>query len=630
MSGICGVVALNGKPVAEADLARMLKPLERRGPDRTHAWIDVSRALGHTLLATTPEALGEKLPFTHRPSGHTITADVRLDNRADLLAALGIASPAPKIGDGELILRSYLEWGAACVDRLLGDFAFAIWDAREEILFCARDLTGMRQLNYHHASGKLFAFATEPQAILRHGEVPCRINEGRIGDFLEDLEAYDLTSTFYMGIHRLPPGHAMVLRQGELRVWRYGGLSPQPILKLPNDEAYAEAFRDVFTEAVKARMRSPAPVGSMLSGGMDSGSVSAVAAQLLRQSSSPALETFSAVGTDPDCPETRAIEAAFAIEHITPSCISLGEIDAYRADLEKLISESAEPFDAHMTLPMAIYLAAQRAGHKVVLDGVGGDTTLGTQNMITWNLRKGRIGQAWREARGEEHFWEYPEPAVRNFVRSAGQVLVPQTLRKLRRAYSRKRAQDEPEHISLLSSDFASRIDLQNRIRTNAVHVAHPMGDSSADRQRRILHPYVAVARERYDRVASALAIEPRDPFLDQRVLEFCLSLPADQLQRNGWPKFILRRAMKDLLPDAVRWRAGKEHLGWDFTRAISCNHSQGPEITLVNRVSHFVSQAALEDVKSFCSDESIFAEYLSIHYLYNWISSRGESKPRH
>ena len=623
MSGICGVVALDGTSVRQTDLERMLAKLERRGPDGTHCWIDGERALGHTSLATTPEALNEQLPFTHRSSGCTITADVRLDNRADLLAALGIASPSPRIGDGELILRSYLKWGNACLDHLLGDFAFAIWDARERTLLCARDLTGMRQLNYYHGAGKLFAFATEPQAVLQHTKVPHQINEGRIGDFLEGLEAYDLTSTFYTGIHRLAPGHAMLLRDGKLRLWRYAQLSPQPILKLSGDEAYVEAFREVFTEAVQSRLRSPHPVGSMLSGGMDSGSVSAVAAQLLLQSGGEPLDTFSAVGTDPDCPETRAIEAALSINHIRPNRVSLGDIDAYRADLEKVARESAEPFDTHMTLLMAVYLAAQRLGHKVVLDGVGGDTTLGTQNMITWNLHRGRIIQAWREARGEERFWEHPQPALQSFIRSSGQVLIPQRLRSIRQAYLRNRAKRFSKHTSLLSANFAKRIDIESRIRASNAHVAYPTGDGPTDRQKRVLHPYVIVARERYDRVASSLAIEPRDPFLDRRVLEFCLSLPADQLQRNGWPKFILRQSTKGMLLDEVRWRAGKEHLGWDFTKAIWREYSPEFEDTLVSLVSSYVSEDALGDVKSFPSDETAFATGEAIRYLSDWISTK-------
>lgn len=619
MSGICGIVALNGKPVDPPEIGAILEVLERRGPDGTRSWINGSLAFGHTLLATTPEARSERLPFTHQPSGCMITADVRLDNRDELISALDCSDAPIPIGDGELILRAYLKWDVGCLDRLLGDFAFAIRDPREDVLFCARDLIGMRQLNFHHEPGKLFAFATEPQAILQHPDVPHRLDEGRIGDFLEHLEAYDLTSTFFAGIHRLPPAHALTLRKGNMRVWRYGALAEQPPLRLRDERAYAEAFHDIFRTAVRERLRSPEPIASMLSGGMDSGAVSAVAANLLKAAGSNALATFSAIGTDRHCPETRAIEAAMAIEHIDPTRVSFGDIEAYRADLLTLIRSSAEPFDAHMTLPIAVYLAAHRAGHKVLLDGVGGDTTLSTPNMVTWHLRRGHVLQAWREARGEEQFWEVPQPALRSLLRSAGQVAVPRALRKLRHKWVNARIKRSQGRTSLLTPEFAHRIDMLGRIRTNAADVAHPLGDSHSDRERRMLHPFVTVARERYDRVASKLAIEPRDPFLDRRVIEFCLALPSDQIQRNGWPKYILRQSTSGLLPDAVRWRKGKEHLGWEFTKAVWANAIEELSPERDAMVSRFATSASLRNVNSLVSSETQFAEALMIQYLSNW-----------
>lgn len=626
MSGICGIVNLDGRPVGEGDLCAMLAALERRGPDGSRTRLDGASGFGHSLLATTPEAMKERLPLKHEPTGCTITADVRLDNREDLIASLGLGNRAMQVGDGEVILQAFLKWGTTCVDRLRGDFAFAIWDPRDDSLFCARDLIGMRSFNYSHQAGKLFAFATEPEAILHHPDVPTRINEGRIADYLEDLEAFDLSSTFFSDCYRLPPAHALTLRGGDVRIWRYTQLKPQTELRLPTDEAYAEAFLDVFTKAVAARLRSPDPVASMLSGGMDSGSVTALAAQSLDLTGQPPLHTFSAIGTDNPCPETRAIRAAQSIAHIEPHSISVDGWNEFEDEILARIRSAGEPFDGHMTLLYAIYLMAQKAGAKVVLDGVGGDTTLGTQNMIAWHLRKGHVRQAWKEAAGEEQFWDHPEPALRNFVRSLGQVVVPKSLRDMRHSLHRRRAAQSVGERTLLSAEFADRINLTERLKANAAHVLVPTGDTHADRERRILHPYVTVARERYDRVASAMAIEPRDPFLDRGVMEFCLSLPADQLQRNGWPKFILRKATKGILPDAVRWRIGKEHLGWDFTKALWQDRVASPATGSNALIDRFVERSKLANVNSSCEDDDELATYLSVQYLSHWMSMRGES----
>ncbi|MEM7665241.1 MAG: asparagine synthase-related protein [Pseudomonadota bacterium] len=575
MSGICGIVRPNNQTVEQAEIERMLEPLARRGPDGSRTVMAGSVGLGHASLATTPEALVEQLPLTDGASGCTITADARLDNRGDLLTQLGLADATRTIGDGELILLAYLQWGKECLDHLRGDFAFAIWDARSEELFCARDQVGMRQLIYAHKPGELFAFATEPHALLRHPDIPAEVNEARIADFLEGFEARDLTSTFFTGLHRLPPAHALVLNGEELRIWRYWQLKAPPMLHLPDDDAYADAFLEVFTEAVRARLRSSTPVGSMLSGGMDSGSVSAVAARLLKESDQAPLRTYSAIRDDPECVESRTIRSALAIDHIEPLFVSLEEFEKFRADLERLTRECAEPFDSHMTLLRAVYLRAHRDGVKVMLDGVGGDTTLASEEMIRRYLDQGLFLQAWREVAGERRFWGPEAGSWKVFLKGLARAFAPEALLKRRRSRPKQQRSENTEQDSPITPEFAERIDIQALREQNAAHIAKP-SDPDARKAKRALHPYVVVARERYDRTASALAIEPRDPFLDIRVLEFCLSLPQEQLQKDGWPKIVLRRAMGGILPDAVRWRVGKEHLGWEFTKAL---WSDGPNI---------------------------------------------------
>jgi asparagine synthase (glutamine-hydrolysing) len=197
MSGICGQFNLDDAPVAAADLRAMTSILGQRGPDRTDQWQDGSVGLGHTLLATTPELEFERQPFKHAETGCVITADVRLDNRKELLAALGLSGRRESVGDAELILRIYLEQSEDCLDRLLGDFAFAIWDPRHQKLFCARDHFGMRPFCYHHSPSKRFLFASSPQSILVLAQVPYRINKGRIADFLvPQLEWIDYKHVF--------------------------------------------------------------------------------------------------------------------------------------------------------------------------------------------------------------------------------------------------------------------------------------------------------------------------------------------------------------------------------------------------------------------------------------------------
>lgn len=620
MSGICAIMRLDGALATAEALAPMLAGLAGRGPDGSGAFTDGPAALGHTLLATTPEALVEPMPFRHAPSGCVITADVRLDNRAQLIAALGLDAAGRVIGDGELILQSYLRWGTDCPVRLRGDFAFVIWDVRRQRLFCARDKVGMRQLIYFLDQGQLFACATDPDAVLRHRDVPRRINEARIADFVEQLEAVDHVSTFYQDLWRLPPGHALVMEGAVLKVWRYWQLTPPPIIRRASDAAYQEAFLDVFTEAVRVRLRSPDPVAAMLSGGMDSGSVAAVAAPLLQQAGASPLKTFSAIDTDPACKESQAVrDTLCTIPHIAPQLVSLGERESFRDEVARLTREGSDPFDGHMAMIRALFLAARRDGVKVMLDGVAGDTTLPTGDMIAYHLSKGRVWQAWREARAQERFWSGQLNAAKAFRSAVRRTFVPGWIQAPRQWRWQEAEVQRAARDSLVSPALAARVDMAERRRINERHVSVGLGCDSHSQARRMLHPYVVVGRERYDRVAGQFGIEPRDPFMDERVLEFCLTLPVEQIHADGWAKLILRRAMAGRLPDSVRWKMGRDHVGWRFTE--TCTDLDLLDATAVSELGSYVKMRNVPGHRALhCSTDGLVSE-TDLLYLSSWIT---------
>lgn len=562
MSGICGILRLDGAP--PEGIEAMTKKLQQRGPEGTQHFRDGISALGHTLLATTPEALHETMPLTHTKSGCTITADVRLDNREVLLPQLGLESAGRVVGDGEIILHAYLKWGEDCPLHLLGDFAFAIWDPRTHRMFAARDHMGMKQLIHCHVEGKLWAFASEPQAVLLADGVPRKINEGRIADFLEEyLEDIDNTSTFFKNVFRLPPAHYMTVDDNGLELRRYWTLKPGVQLRFETNNAYAAAFREVFTQAVRCRLRVNGPVGSMLSGGMDSGSVVAIASRLLAEEKTGPLHTFSGVGPNPaTCIETRTIHTAQTLAGLVPHTVDYSKLAPWIDDLVRQTREIAEPFDAHMVLLRAMYIAAQRQGVRVMLDGVAGDLVLTDGSQMARLIRRGRLWQAWREARGTESFFGAGR-GYRTMYEGLREALAPDWARRIR-ALRRKRRYHLPTS-DLLADGLANRIGLASRVAK--YHALKPRQSQSDQRAGTISDVALTVGRERYDRVASASGIEPRDPFMDIRVVQFCLDLPPEQVERDGWRKMILRRAMDGLLPDKIRWRKGKEHLGETSSR---------------------------------------------------------------
>ncbi|MGP6089479.1 asparagine synthase-related protein [Antarctobacter jejuensis] len=571
MSGICGFRDLTGAALPPDPLAPAMARLRLRGPDGAQVWQKGAVELGHTSLVTTPEAALEALPLRHEETGCVITADARLDNREALLTALGPDGPGGNTGDGALILRAYLRWGEGCVNHLLGDFAFAIWDPRRQALFCARDHMGMRQLIYNHRPGAHFAFATEPRALVAMDRVPMRLNEARVVDFLDGaLEAIDDEVTFFQDVLRLPAAHCLTVDKNGLRLRRYWRLDPCDRLDLPSNEAYEEAFAEVYSQAVRCRLRSPDTPGLLMSGGIDSTSVAVTAAELLAGSGRGPLRTFSGCGTDRERVETRLIEEAMAMPGLAPTAIRHDApppwlLPALRARLDDL----EEPFDGYMMMIAGAYMAAARSGVRVMLDGVGGDTAFSSGNLLTHALHRRRYGDVVQFARTRVQETGRSSAFWQTLAQAAWVGLAPQVLRQWRKDRQNRQSIQHRVKNSLVSPEMIQRHDLAARHLRYQQHHRREGHGQAHHRAAAMTSPNLVVARERYDRIAGRLGIEPRDPFCDIRLLTFCLSLPEDQLRRGGYKKHTLRRAMAGRVPDSIRWPHVRDHHGYDFTKAL-------------------------------------------------------------
>ena len=205
----------------------MATSMAHRGPDGISVWADGPVGLAHCAMHTTPEAVHERQPLVDSLSGCVVTADARIDNRDDLLRELKVApADGEVITDIDLILAAYLRWGTAAPEHLIGDFAFAIWDPREQHLFCARDHIGIKPF-YYHADSKTFYFGTEIKAIRAVAEQRFEINEERVSEFIAK-QSIDGESTFFISIHRLPSAHSLLVRSdGTRNLKRYWSLDPE-------------------------------------------------------------------------------------------------------------------------------------------------------------------------------------------------------------------------------------------------------------------------------------------------------------------------------------------------------------------------------------------------------------------
>jgi asparagine synthase (glutamine-hydrolysing) len=562
LTAIGGLVHRDGQPADEAALQAMRERLAHRGPDASGAWRDGPAGLIQCLLKITPESLAEQQPLASEDGRLVITADARLDNRAELCAALGLRDEGQP--DAALILAGYARWGEGCAARLLGDFAFAIWDGAERKLYGARDYIGVKPFYYHLGPG-LLAFASEIKGLFALPGMPRRLNEVRAADYLLPYFE-DRASTFYEDILRLPAGHCLSVSAAGARTWAYYTLQPQPELRLGSDEAYAEAFRAVFAEAVGCRLRSAHQVGAMLSGGLDSSAV-ACQARALRGPLAAPLPVFSAIFDEVvECDERPYIEAVLAGGGMEAHYIHADQLSPL-ADLERMQWHMDEPFYApNLFIDWAILRAGQAAGVRVMLDGQDGDSTVSHGlGYLTELARAGRWARLWHESRAlARHFETTPR---RVLWRQAVRPLLPQGARRLARRLRGQPA--EAWRAAAIHPDFARRLGWPARVEPwLQAQAGGPRGEREAHLQKLShgLHPFYL---EVGDREAAAFGLEVRSPFYDRRLVELCLSLPADQKLRDGWTRWVMRRALHGVLPPEVEWRGGKSNLGPNFRRGL-------------------------------------------------------------
>ena len=592
MSGFAGVIRLDGQPLPDA--ARLRDAIAHRGGDGFGTWSDPSALFVHAMLRTTAEL--DPQPYVDGELA--IVADLRLDNRAELIEVLGMRpSPGPSLrsgppsprgrgplgespstsgrrwreapdegvpGDAALVVAAYRRWGVDSVRHLEGDFAFAIWDGRT--LFCARDPFGVKPFVYCLVPGRLFAFASAVRALLAVDGVPRQFDEQRIADFLA-VHFDDHERTFYRAIHRLPGGCTLALRNGDATVARYWSLEAVRPLPRASNTDYAEGFRDHFFRAVEGRMRvgDPSELGAFLSGGLDSSAIACVARNRGAAVGSGPLPVFSWIFSDVmEADERRYQEIVAECGGMTRYVLD-SETAGYSpfSNLELLLPDGP-PYSPNHYLNHGAARLARRHGIKTMLDGLGGDSSISRGGARPVELFvRGRFVTLARELRA----------ISQHAGRSAGRLFLSLVIAPLLPPAIRHRRSKDPElqllrpRIARLSG--ASRSHYRPHFSTRSEHLAH------------LRSPMLAEGLELFDRVMAAAGVEGRYPFFDRRLVEYCLSLPSDQKLADGFSRVVARRALEGVLPDAVRWRAGKGLPGLHIIPSLRANRERLDELFL-------------------------------------------------
>ncbi len=574
MSAITGIYVHDDRKVDPSAIGLMNDALAHRGPDGSDTWRHGQVGLGHRMLWTTPESLHEHLPCTSDDARFTITADARIDNRDELIAALHFTAAGSPLTDSQLILSAYERWGEHCPEHLLGDFAFAIWDDERRVLFCARDHMGVKPF-YYYRSDALFVFASEMRGLFCLPEVPRRPNEAQIARYLASVQD-DRASTFYEDILRLPAAHALTVTSDRAHLRAYWSLDVAREVHYNTDEEYERAFLTIFTEAVRCRLRSANAVGSELSGGLDSSSVTCVARDLLRhdgtRGSVPSLplHTFSALfDSVPQCDERTFINAVIDQGDCAPHYVHPDRFGPFMQSDEMLWHEE-EPFGAgNLFVKWALLEAAHQANVRVLLDGEDGDTTVSHGRGFLVELLCARNWPAVRReldafaarkrVTRRRVLWEF---VALPLIHDTALERVATVLRKVRRI------QRVPDR-AYIRSDFAKKAHLDDVGEPLTLTISQISRMAREWHKKELRFTWIQTAFEIADKAAAAFSLEIRHPFFDRRLVEFCLALPTEQKVRNGWTRSITRRALGGCLPPEVQWRRDKSNLAPNLRRSL-------------------------------------------------------------
>jgi asparagine synthase (glutamine-hydrolysing) len=542
--GIAGFLSRTDAPADRGALQAMVDAVAHRGPDGDGTFYEGKVGLGSRRLAIIDLSENGAMPMRCAASGRVIVHNGEIYNYVELRAELAKEGYQFRTAtDTEVILAAYDRWGEACVQRFNGMWAFALYDPANDIVFCSRDRFGVKPF-YFADEPHFFAFGSEIRQLLPllNARQACRTV---LLDALVFSSTDTSNETFFAGVTRLAAAHNLryYVSTGNFETYRYYKVLRSDKFKGLSETEASDALRDLLTDAVRLRLRSDVPVGTCLSGGLDSSSVASIAASLIRDTGGAhRFSAITAVSEDSANDESEfakaVVDAADLKWHpIRPS------FEEFRSTLPDVIRAQEEPFTTpSMCMQFLVMREAKRQGLTVLLDGQGGDETL--------------LG-----------YERYSVSVVREAYDQSGMRAAIGAMRDLAKNNSKLGLAQQLMFLGYFSSPRLRWLNYRRRM--NGVHcfptLAHYRNLTANtavdvfDAQRREIEHDVIPGLLRYeDRNSMWHSVETRLPFLDYRVVEFGLNLSASMKLKNGWMKYPLRRAMSALLPDAVAWRKRK------------------------------------------------------------------------
>lgn len=600
MCGVYGIWHTDGKGLDLIAVQRAVRSLRHRGPDdEGYLLVDTHAGrMGRVVLCggddTRPElglphirefagVIGERFdlalgfrrlsildlsPAGHQPMPSTgrdawLIFNGEIYNYIELREELRAHGHKFVTGtDSEVILAAYRHWGTGCFDRFNGMWSLAIWDAHERRLVVSRDRFGVKPLYTVSRSDHTFAFASEIKGLIGGGATGFNPSPGAVAHYVAEgvMPSQGRGETFFNGVQALPGGYYAVITPEVRKARKFWSLLLDSDEARRSDEEAVACYKDLFTDSVRLRLRADVPVGTCLSGGLDSSSIVAMAGRLMQTEHAVSLErlgdhqqTFSAVYND-DGPwnERHYIEQVLestgaAGNYVYPTQEGLWD------DLERLVWHQDEPFQSTSIFAQwCVMRLAHERDVTVLLDGQGADELLGGYRpFAVWLgqlLKSGKVAQAVKEARRMQAVTGLnPLPVL---VRGlAGQLPTPvlQRLRALRARGALEKSGLAADVEEQFQDEAEAWGDGYSSLRSLNTHLARLMLEDSLPTLLRY-----------EDRNSMAFAIEARVPFLDYRLAEYVFTRAPHLRIRDGWTKWVQREAVADILPQEIVWRRDK------------------------------------------------------------------------
>lgn len=568
MCGIAGQISLKSAQVDLDVLARMTDLIAYRGPDdqgfllagkqgvatfgssrelRSHSGFLPILGLGHRRLSILDLSEAGHQPMAYMNGSYWIVFNGEIYNYIELRQSLQAIGYAFKSGsDTEVIMAAYDAWGESCVSRFWGMWAFAIYDVRNHKVFCSRDRWGIKPFYYRHDSN-CFTFGSEIKQLLLG--ISAKAHLPTLYDLLLLKYTDHLPTTCFEGILQLLPGHNLILdlQKGTFQIDRYYSLKPRHSFAEDQMEAASAEVLTLLDESIKVRLRSDVPVGSCLSGGLDSSAIVALMSRQLRSGPSADAQqhAFTFVSSQQDQDETEYANMVAAATNATHHLIVPNNEQVIQ-DIPKMVWHMDEPVGGLSILAQwYVFEAARAKGVKVMLDGQAGDELfLGYERYFTANIRhllcQGNIKSALREC------WLSARRSRLSHAKQLAQLLYFQ-LPPVRSLLLRNRAR------LWLDENFIRSSDLTGRVRH--LGLAPDIEQMQIQEISSTQLPHLL----RYeDRNSMAHSVEARLPILDHRLVELAIGMPYSLKIQNGWTKYAFRKAVENLVPSQIVWRKRK------------------------------------------------------------------------